>query len=296
MKEYNHPLYDTEIRDFSNYLRLKRYSPKTYKMYMGILLKYLYTLDCQLSDVEQSGFEYYLLSHPWSQSHQRQVHGCLGNFFRHVLKRNDVVKFVPFATAESKLPDTYAEEEISLLLQHAGNIKNKLMILLQYDCGLRVGELPAIDLSHVDLFRNVVKIAGAKGKKDRLAPFGTTTRQLLEIYLRTHTPKPTKYLFEGQHRERYATRTIQQVNTDAKAAAGIIKQGCTHILRHSFATHLYEAGLGLEDVGLRLGHAPGSKSTQVYARMSPALMSRQPTPADKLQLNFALPATQLKIA
>ena len=83
---------------------------------------------------------------------------------------------------------------------------------------------------------------------------------------------------------------------NAKAAAGITKNGCTHILRHSFATHLYEGGLGLEDVGLRLGHARGSKATLVYARMNTGLLRRQPTPADKLNLTFAPPATKLRIA
>lgn len=294
MEKYTHPLYDKEIQAFSNFLRLKRHSPRTYQIYMGVLIKYLYTIDCHLSDVEQPGFEFYLLNNQWSQSHQQQVHGCLGNFFRHVLKRNDVVKFVPFATREQKLPDTYAEEEIGLLLKATGNLKHRLMILLQYDCGLRVGELPAINLEHVDLFRNLVKIVAAKGKKDRLAPFGNTTRQLLDIYLRE--TKPRKYLFEGQHGERYSTRSIQAVNNAAKAAAGIRKRGCTHILRHSFATHLYESGLGLEDIGLRLGHSRGSKATLVYARMSPNLLRRQPTPADKLNLSFAPPQRNLRLA
>lgn len=100
MKQYTHPIYQKEIDAFSNYLRLKRYSNiNTYTGYMGILLKFIYALDCHLDDITKAGFEYYLLNNNWSQSHQRQVHGCLGNFFREILKRNDVVDFVEDSNA-----------------------------------------------------------------------------------------------------------------------------------------------------------------------------------------------------
>lgn len=72
MKEYAHPIYQKEIDAFSNYLRLKNFSNlNTYTGYMGILIKFLYSLDCHLSDVTKEGFEYYLLNNGWSQSTQR---------------------------------------------------------------------------------------------------------------------------------------------------------------------------------------------------------------------------------
>lgn len=277
MKEYNHPIYQKEVDAFSNFLRLKRYSNvNTYTGYMGVLLKFLNALDCHLDDVTKQGFEYYLLNNNWSQSHQRQVHGCLGNFFREILKRNDVVDYVPFATKEEKLPDVYSVEEIQALLNACGNSKHKLLILLQYDCGLRVGELVNIQLTNLDLNRNGIKIVQAKGKKDRYSYFSDNTRKLIERYLNEW--KPIKYLFEGQSRDKYTIRSIQAVNIAAKQKAGINKNGATHILRHSFATHLLEGGSDIRIIWHRLGHSPNSKATFRYCNISQPLLQKQQRP------------------
>lgn len=247
---------------------------------MGILIKFLYALDCHLSDVTKQGFEYYLLSNKWGQSHQRQVHGCLGNFFTHILNRPEVVQYVPFATKEEKLPDVYSTQEIQALINACNNSKHKLLVLMQYDCGTRVGEMVSIELSHLDLDRLSVKLVQAKGKKDRYCFFSENTKKLIEIYLQEW--KPVKYLFEGQHGDKYTVRSIQEVNKAAKAKAGIKKQGATHILRHSFATHLLEGGSDVAVIGKRLGHTPGSKATFRYTRISRPLLQKQPCPGSSL--------------
>lgn len=277
MKKYTHPIYQKEVDAFSNFLRLKRYSNvNTYTGYIGILLKFLNALDCHLDDVTKVGFEYYLLNNNWGQSHQRQVHGCLGNFFREILNRKDVVDYVPFATKEEKLPDIYSVEEIQALLNACNNSKHKLLILLQYDCGLRVGELVNIQLSNLDFNRNSIKIVQAKGKKDRYSHFSENTGKLMERYLNEW--KPTKYLFEGQRGDKYTIRSIQAVNITAKAKSGINKKGATHILRHSFATHLLEGGSDIRIIGHRLGHSPNSKATFRYCNISRPLLEKQPSP------------------
>jgi len=277
MKEYTHPIYQREIDVFSNYLRLRGYSNiNTYSNYMGILVKYLHSLDCHLNDVTKDGFEHYLLNNEWGQSYQRQVHGCLGNFFTHIMKRPEVVQYVPFATKEEKLPDVYSVQEIQNLINACNNSKHKLLVLLQYDTGMRVGELINIEIRHVDLDRSSIKVVMAKGKKDRYAFFSDNTKRLMEIYLQEW--KPSKYLFEGQYGDQYTVRSIQQVNIAAKQKAGISKKGSTHILRHSFATHLLEQGSDIAIIGARLGHAKGSKATFTYARISKPILQKQPSP------------------
>lgn len=280
---YDNPLYRQEILAFSNFVRLKGHSLRTYKIYTGILRRYLNALDCHLSDVTRTGFEYYLLQFN-CQSTQRQVHATLGNFFRHVLKRKEVVQYVPFATYEQKIPDIYAIEEIQMLLDVTIYTRHKLLIALQYDAGLRVNELPKIQMQHIDRFRKCIKIVGAKGKKDRYVNYGKLVEQLLEIYLKEE--QPTNYLFFGQmsKNDPYSIKSIQAINKAAQLKAGITKKGCTHILRHSFATHLLENGSDLAVIGKRLGHSPGSKATYRYAQMTNNLMARQPSPADKLLL------------
>lgn len=283
MKEFTNPIYQKELDAYSRFIRLKNYSNlNTYFDYMGIVCKFLNELDCHLSDVTKAGFEYYLLKEKWSQSRQRQVHGALGNFFRNVLNKNDVVDYVPFATKEEKLPDVYSMQEIQRLIDACNNSKHKLLVLLQYDCGNRVSELVSIELSHLDLDRSCVKIVLAKGKKDRYCYFSETTKNLIELYLEEW--KPVKYLFEGRAGEKYTVRSIQQVNITAKEKAGIKKKGATHILRHSFATHLLEGGSDIAIIGKRLGHTPGSKATHVYARVSKPMLQKQPSPGDAIMV------------
>jgi integrase/recombinase XerD len=283
MKQYTHPFYQKEIDAFSNFLRLKNFSNlNTYTGYMGILIKFLYALDCHLDDVTKGGFEYYLLNNNWGQSHQRQVHGCLGNFFTVVMKKPEIVQYVPFATKEEKLPDVYSIEEIQRLINACNNNKHKLLILLQYDCGNRVGELVDMELAHLDLDRNGIKIVQAKGKKDRYCFFSDTTKELIEQYLEEYKPK--KYLFEGQHGDKYTVRSLQQVNITAKNKAGIKKKGATHILRHSFATHLLEGGSDIKIIGHRLGHSYNSKATAIYARISRPVLQKQVCPGSAINL------------
>lgn len=282
MKEYTHPIYQAEVNAFSRWLRLKRYSPQTYRTYMGILLQFLQALDCHVLDVTQAGFEYYLLNNNWGQSHQRQVHGCLGNFYTQILQRNDVVKFVPFATRQETLPDVYSVEEIQALINACANSKHKLLILLQYDCGMRVGELVNIELCQIDFTRLSLKIVQAKGKKDRYCFFGENTLHLMQRYLKEW--KPVKYLFEGAPSEKYTIRSIQAVNIAAKQKAGINKKGSTHILRHSFATHLLEGGSDIRIIGHRLGHSPNSKATFRYCNISRPVLQKQPQPGAALKV------------
>lgn len=268
-------MYLTEYESYGRWLRLKRYSnANTYKNYMGIIRRFLNQLDCHLSDVTQEGIEHYLLQFN-SQSTLKQVHGALGNFFKEVL-HSDIVKHIPYPTAEQKLPDVYSITEIQKLIHACHNSKHKLLILLQYDLGARVGELVNIELRHVDLDRHCIKIEQAKGKKDRYSFFSENTAMLIKQYLDEWKPK--KYLFEGQHGDKYTIRSIQQVNLNAKAAAGISKQGCTHILRHSFATHLLERGSDIAIIGARLGHAIHSKATYRYAQITQPILKMQLTP------------------
>lgn len=133
-----------------------------------------------------------------------------------------------------------------------------------------------IELAHLDLDRSGFKIVQGKGKKDRYSYFSDTTKRLIELYLEEWKPK--KYLFEGQRGDKYTVRSIQEVNQAAKLKAGIKKKGATHILRHSFATHLLEGGSDIAVIGELLGHAKGSKATFTYTRISKPILQKQPRP------------------
>ena len=146
-------------------------------------------------------------------------------------------------------------------------VRDLAILELFYSTGMRLSELQGLDLGALDLLSDQVKVRG-KGRKERIVPVGGRAVRALRRYLplREARPSPTaadrRAVFVGARGRRLAARTIQRVVHRAFDAVGV--DGLrTHSLRHSFATHLLDAGADLRAVQEMLGHASLS-TTQVY--------------------------------
>ncbi|MDB4582579.1 tyrosine-type recombinase/integrase, partial [Draconibacterium sp.] len=133
------------------------------------------------------------------------------------------------------------------------NLKHKALISLIYSCGLRRSEAINMKPGDIKSDRMLIKINGAKGKKDRYVQLaGGTLKILRKYYIKE---KPLTWLFEGNKRgERYSATSIYNVVKNTARKAGIKKRVFPHILRHSFATHLLEQGVDLRLIQQILGH------------------------------------------
>jgi integrase/recombinase XerD len=120
-------------------------------------------------------------------------------------------------------------------------------------------------------------IKQSKGRKDRIVTIQPGIMQMMDIYYKCSIPRPKVYLFEGQKGDRYTTRSIQEVFSQAKNRAGITISCSTHSLRHSFATHMLEMGVDLRYIQEILGHA-NSKTTERYTHVTTARMAMLPNP------------------
>lgn len=162
------------------------------------------------------------------------------------------------------------------------------MLFTAYSAGLRVSEIAALQLQHIDSGRMQMLIANAKGKKDRYVALSPILLDILRDYIKTNKPKPKKFLFESdQTGEAYPTRTIQQIFSNAKRKAGITKELGVHSLRHSFATHLLEKGTDIRYIKDLLGHF-NIKTTERYLHVSKKQLVNIISPLDDLYLKGKL--------
>lgn len=167
-----------------------------------------------------------------------------------------------------------------MVLDALQNQKHRAMLSLIYACGLRSGELLKLKAEHVDSKRSLLIIKGAKGNKDRIVPLSIKIIEMLRTYYKTFKPKT--YLFEGQYASTaYDSRSLQLVLKQAVAKAGIKKQVTLHWLRHSYATHLLEAGTDLRYIQEILGHK-SSKTTEIYTHVSTNSIQKISSPFDTL--------------
>jgi len=154
------------------------------------------------------------------------------------------------------------------------------MLSLIYSCGLRRSELLNLKARHIESNRNVLLIKAAKGKKDRIAPLSDKTIALLREYFKLYKPKI--WLFEGQQMgAQYSEKSLESVLKQAVKKAKISKPVSLHWLRHSYATHLLEAGTDLRYIQEILGHS-SSRTTEIYTHVSIKSLQNIISPFDNL--------------
>lgn len=167
---------------------------------------------------------------------------------------------------EKKLPVVLSKQEVLNMVNATDNLKHKLMIQILYSSGLRVSELINLEVNEINFFRKVIVVRGGKGKKDRVTIISAVVLDSINKYLIEF--KPLVYLFESHEAGRkISVRTAQKVVEIAAYKAGIKESVGAHTLRHSFATHLLEQGVGIRYIQELLGHAR-LETTQIYTKVA----------------------------
>jgi site-specific recombinase XerD len=168
---------------------------------------------------------------------------------------------------EKKLPTVLSVNEVENLLSSTRNLKHRAMLMLMYSAGLRKSELLQMKPKAIDSERMVVNIAQGKGRKDRLSILSPKTLEILRLYYQVERPKI--YLFEpnGNPGMCISDRTLDNIVKKNAQKAGIKKDISSHTLRHSFATHLLEAGVNLRLIQEFLGHT-SLRTTSIYLHLT----------------------------
>lgn len=274
-----------QIEKFKQYLRSKRYSESTVATYSDALKSFLVfyrekpTAEITNEDVIIYNNEY-ILKNNLSASYQNQIVNAIKLFFKIIQDSKIEIDKIHRPKRSKVLPNVLSKEEIKLILNAHSNIKHKTMLAMIYSCGLRCGELLALQPVHIDSKRNLVLLKNAKGKKDRIAPLSPKILEMLREYYTVC--KPSNYLFEGQIKgQPYDARSLQQVLKQALKKVDITKPVSLHWLRHSFATHLLESGTDLRYIQELLGHN-SSKTTEIYTHVSTKSIQQIKSPFEDL--------------
>ena len=185
------------------------------------------------------------------------------------------------ARREKRLPVVFSTEEIAHLINCVKNIKHRMILMTAYSAGLRISEVSRLEPSDIDSDRMQIRVKHGKGKKDRFTLLSPTVLDELRIYYRAFRPK--HYLFEGYTAGKAIhSRTIEHIFTKALKKSGIMKAVSFHSLRHSFATHLLEAGTNLRLIQQLLGHT-SLLTTSVYLHVTKFDARDVVNPFDRLQ-------------
>jgi integrase/recombinase XerD len=263
-------------------LQLRGITPRTQKTYLREVRNFAKHFNKSPEELGESEFKEYLLyllnKRKLSEGTFRFYVAALKFLYKTTLKREWVVEKIQYPKRKKKLPIVLDLSEVEALFSVTTNFKHKAILMITYSSGLRISEAARLKITDIDSKRMMVRIQHGKGGKDRYSILSQTALECLRQYWRKYRPK--EWLFEGNKGAHISISSIRQIFLDAKKRAGITKPASVHTLRHSFATHLVEAGTNLYHIQLLLGHR-SPNTTTVYLHVSRLNLAQVASPLDK---------------
>jgi integrase/recombinase XerD len=209
-----------------------------------------------------------------------QALAALRYLYRWVLKQGDVVRDIRGPRRERHLPIVLSFDEVRRFFAAVVSYKYRMVLMTSYSAGLRISEAVNLQVKDIDSERMVIHVRQSKRNKDRYTVLSPLLLQMLRHYW--WAARPVSFLFPGKRPDTHVSVTqVQRACIEARAAAGLDKEVTPHTLRHSFATHLLEAGTDLRVIQVLLGHS-SPQTTALYTRVSTNLISRTQSPLDLL--------------
>lgn len=273
---------------FWNYLKGLRLSESTIRTYFSFVTDFLAfagdkkaetltDIDVRLFLEKQVMYKHYSIS-----THRQMVSGIKQfGYFMSMEVLTDLDHFRP--KKSSYLPTVLSKEEAIRLLSVTKNLKHRTVLAILYSAGLRVGEVISLELRHLDFDRRQIFIKSGKGRKDRVVIMAESFVPLFKNYFLSYRPKV--YFIENPNGGQYTAGSIRSFLRASCKAAGITKKVTPHTLRHSYATHLIEMGVGLRYVQDLLGHAK-PETTMIYTHVAKKDLLKIQSPLDKALLDF----------
>jgi len=262
---------------FLDDLRLRNYSPRTQRTYLDHVARFARHFhrspDCLgLEDIRT--YQLHLLQQHASWSVFNQAVCALRLFYRLTLKVSFSVDMIPYGKKPKSLPAVLSRDEVARLFACVPQPIERLILQTTYACGLRASEVLALKVADIDSSRMLLWVRHGKGNKDRSVPVSPALLEVLRNHWRRH--RPAIWLFPGRTPSgQRSLGALQRVCHRAVLAAGIGKKASLHTLRHSYATHLLEAGVDLLTIQRLLGHRD-LHTTARYLHLSEPHLAQTP--------------------
>jgi len=278
----------TPLRErYTQDLQVRNYSPRTVECYVyhvASFAKHFGRSPDQLGPEEVRAYQVYLVQEKkasWSSFNQAVC--ALRFLYRVTLPREWPVSMIPFAKKPKRLPTVLGPEEVQKLLSCARPQKQQMALTTLYAAGLRLEEGLHLRVKDIDSARMLLRVACGKGAKERLVPLSPRLLSELRGYWQAY--RPQTWLFPGSRPgQPLNAATVQRACQRAARAARLSKRVTPHVLRHSYATGLLEAGVDLLTIGRLLGHRSFS-STLVYLHVRSPHLESIASPLDLLPLD-----------
>jgi len=266
-------------------MTLQRFSPKTKKAYLGAvggLAKFYNRPPDKINQEQVRAYFLHLLDERKLAWASCNVVACgLRFFYTHVLERKDITLSIPASKTKSKLPDILNEKELESLFMHAGNFKERVLLMTTYSGGLRVSEVVRLQVKDINSERMAIRVRQGKGNKDRDTLLSKKLLVDLRVYWQRYRPRV--WLFPGWDKNSPLSISAAQKAYDrAKDAAGIKKGPGIHTLRHCFATHLLDRGVDPRTIQVLMGHR-SIGTTMRYCQVTPKRIASIESPLDRIE-------------
>ena len=283
----------TELRQrYLQDLRLRNYAPRTLQTYVecvSLFARYFKRSPEKLEPEHIREYQIYLVEEKkcsWSRFNQTV---CALRFLYHkTLGKDWPITHIPFPRKQKKLPVVLSREEAAQFLAAITSLKYRTVLSLCYGAGLRISEALHLQAADIDSKRMMIRVRQAKGHKDRYVMLSPKLLELLRQYWKAE--RPTSWLFPGKGKDHpLDATTIQLACRLAPRDSGVRKPVTPHTLRHSFASHLLEAGANIRTIQLLLGHN-SLQTTAVYTHVSQTTIASTVSPFDLLPSLDSQPA------
>ena len=208
-------------------------------------------------------------------------------FYQNILEKEISVDF-SLTKKPQKLPTVLTKEQIWEIICVPKNLKHRLILMTTYAAGLRASEVRKLRPVHIDSKRMLIKVVDGKGRKDRYTMLSVKLLAELRHYYSKH--RPQTYLFPSSYKKNknkpLSYEAVRCIYEKARKKIGVKNGEGIHTLRHSFATHLLEAGYDIRKIQVLMGHTKLS-TTMIYLHVSCETLSKVPSPLDLIDVEQA---------
>lgn len=263
-------------------LIVEGYSSKTLKMYLLYAKEFFSSLKKPISSIEKKDVVNYLANKKeagCANSTISLIHASLEYVLSKHLKLK-VLEEIKIPKKAKTLPKVLTKDEIRLLFENTKFGRNRLMLQFMYGSGCRVSEVVNLKVGDINLKERTAVIRSGKGSKDRIIILSKDWCKRVSKYL-SKKKIQSEFVFSKKNGKKITTDLVQRVVRNAAKKAGINKHVTPHSLRHSYATHLLEAGTNIRYIQSLLGHS-NLNTTQVYTNVASEQLKKITSPLDEL--------------
>jgi integrase/recombinase XerD len=281
------PLREKMIREMD----LKNLSPHTQRSYLqavtGLAKHYQQSPDAITTEMIEDYLLYLKNDKDLAPESCRLRLTGLRFFYKHIVDQQISVGF-SLPRKPRRLPTVLTKQQISKIICAPDNLKHRLILMTTYAAGLRASEVRNLKPDHIDSQRMLIKVVDGKGRKDRYTML--SKRLLTELRHYYKACRPQTYLFPSSFKKNkdkpLSYEAVRTIYEKARKKVGVKNGNGLHTLRHSFATHLLEAGFDIRKIQVLMGHSRLS-TTMIYLHVSRETLSKIPSPLDLIETDHA---------